>query len=46
MAAPCVIVTAAGGRMTDLEGRPSWTDPRLLTSNGLVHDEVLSALGR
>ncbi len=30
--------------MTDLDGRPSWTDPRLLTSNGLVHDEVLALL--
>jgi len=44
MAAPYVIVTAAGGRMTDLDGRPSWTDPRLLTSNGLVHDELLALL--
>jgi histidinol-phosphatase len=44
MAAPFVIVTAAGGRMTDLDGNPSWTDPRLLTSNGLVHDEVLAML--
>jgi len=41
MAAPHVIVTAAGGRMTDLDGRSSWTEPRLLTSNGLVHDEIL-----
>jgi histidinol-phosphatase len=44
MAAPYVIVTAAGGRMTDLAGRPSWTDPRILTSNGLVHDELLALL--
>lgn len=44
MAAPYVIVTAAGGRMTDLDGRLSWTDPRLLTSNGLVHDELLALL--
>jgi histidinol-phosphatase len=44
IAAPFVIVTAAGGRMTDLDGNPSWTDPRLLTSNGLVHDEVLAML--
>lgn len=43
-AAPYVIVTAAGGRMTDLEGSASWTDPRLLTSNGLVHDELLELL--
>ena len=44
MAAPYVVVTAAGGRMTDLDGRPSWTQPQLLTSNGLVHDEVLALL--
>ena len=44
MAAPYVIVTEAGGRMTDLDGNPSWTDPRLLTSNGFVHDEVLGIL--
>jgi len=44
MAAPYVIVTAAGGRMTDLDGRPSWTDARLLSSNGLVHDELLALL--
>ena len=44
MAAPYVIVTAAGGRMTNLGGQPSWTDPQLLTSNGLVHDELLGLL--
>lgn len=44
MAAPWVVVTAAGGRMTNLEGRASWTDPQLVTSNGLVHDELLALL--
>ncbi len=44
MAAPYVIVTAAGGRMTNLDGIPSWTDPQVLTSNGLVHDEFLALL--
>ena len=44
MAAPHVIVTAAGGRMTNLAGRSSWTDPRIVTSNGSVHDELLSLL--
>lgn len=43
-AAPHAIVTAAGGRMTDLAGRPSWTDARILTSNGLVHEELLALL--
>lgn len=44
MAAPYVVVTEAGGRMTDLEGRPSWLSPQVLTSNGLLHDEVLEIL--
>ena len=44
MAAPHVIVTAAGGRMTNLDGVPSWTDPQVLTSNGLVHDQLLALL--
>ena len=44
MAAPYVVVTEAGGRMTDLEGRPSWTDARLVSSNGLVHDALLARL--
>jgi histidinol-phosphatase len=46
MAAPYVIATAAGGRMTNLDGTPSWTDPQVLTSNGLVHDELLDLLQR
>ncbi len=45
MAAPYAIVTAAGGRMTDLAGRPSWTDPRILSSNGRIHDALLALLG-
>jgi histidinol-phosphatase len=45
MAAPFVVVTEAGGRMTDLDGRPSWTDPRVVTSNGLLHEELLGLLG-
>ncbi len=44
MAAPYVVVTEAGGRMTDLDGRPSWTSPQVLTSNGLLHDHVLRML--
>ncbi|MCA1588524.1 MAG: histidinol-phosphatase [Chloroflexi bacterium] len=44
MAAPYVVVTVAGGRMTNLGGEPSWTDPQVLTSNGLVHDELLALL--
>jgi histidinol-phosphatase len=44
MAAPFVIVTEAGGRMTDLDGTPSWTAPNALSSNGLLHDELLGLL--
>ena len=44
MAAPHVVVTEAGGRMTDLDGRPSWTGPQVLTSNGRLHDRVLGLL--
>ena len=44
MAAPYVIVTEAGGRMTDLDGTPSWTAPNVLSSNGLLHDELLALL--
>jgi histidinol-phosphatase len=44
MAAPHVIVTEAGGRMTDLEGQPSWTARNVLTSNGHLHDELLDLL--
>lgn len=44
LAAPYVLVTEAGGRMTDLEGRPSWSGPQVLATNGLLHDEVLSLL--
>lgn len=44
VAAPYVIVTAAGGRMTNLTGEPSWTDAQLVTSNGLIHADLLTLL--
>jgi histidinol-phosphatase len=44
MAAPHLIVTEAGGRMTDLDGRPSWSGPKVLSTNGLLHDRVLELL--
>ena len=44
MAAPHLIVTEAGGRMTDLEGRPSWSGPQVVSSNGLLHQQVLELL--
>ena len=44
MAAPYVVVTEAGGRMTDLDGHPSWTAANVLSSNGVLHDELLELL--
>ena len=44
MAAPHLIVTEAGGRMTDLHGRPSWSGPQVVSSNGSLHDRVLELL--
>lgn len=44
VAAPFVIVTEAGGRMTDLDGRPSWTGPQVVSSNATLHDRFLEIL--
>ena len=41
-----VIVEEAGGRFTDLEGRARSDGGNAVTTNGLLHDEVLAALGR
>jgi len=41
-----VIVEEAGGRFTDLEGRPRADGGSAITTNGLLHDEVLAAMGR
>ena len=44
--APLVpIVTEAGGRVTQLDGSPPVHGASLLSTNGRVHDEVVSALG-
>ena len=45
IAALAVIVEAAGGRFTDLEGRaPGLETTSVLATNGKLHDEVLKAL--
>lgn len=44
MAALDVIVTEAGGRFTNLLGRPGPHGPGLLATNGTLHDEVLARL--
>jgi len=42
IAAPCLIVEEAGGRVTDFLGRPWTMESRsLVATNGLVHDAVL-----
>lgn len=48
-AAASVILTEAGGKVTDLEGNESdWTKERLniVASNGLLHDQILVELKR
>jgi histidinol-phosphatase len=44
LAAPMVIVEAAGGRFTDLEGVARADGGSAVATNGLLHDEVLAAL--
>jgi histidinol-phosphatase len=44
VAALSVIVTEAGGRLTDFSGRPFRGRGSCLTSNGRVHDEILAEL--
>ena len=44
IAALLPIVTEAGGRFTDLAGRPTVLSGSAVASNGLVHDELLALL--
>jgi histidinol-phosphatase len=44
LAAVQVIVTEAGGRFTDLTGRPGFAHGNGIASNGLLHDAALSVL--
>ncbi len=39
-----ILVEEAGGRFTDLDGRPTHASGSCVASNGKVHDHVLSAL--
>jgi histidinol-phosphatase len=45
VAALSVIVSEAGGRLTDFSGAPFRGRGSCLTTNGLIHDEVLTGLG-
>jgi histidinol-phosphatase len=44
LAASAVIVEAAGGRFTDLDGNPGPDGGSAVATNGRLHDEVLAAL--
>ena len=46
LAALHVVVEEAGGRFTDLDGARGPAGGSVVCSNGLLHDEVLHALGR
>jgi histidinol-phosphatase len=45
LAAVCVLVEEAGGRFTDLAGRPGPAGGSAIASNGLLHDAVRAQLG-
>jgi histidinol-phosphatase len=44
LAAPALILTEAGGRLTDFSGAASYAGPEALATNGLVHPAVLDIL--
>jgi histidinol-phosphatase len=41
-----VIVEEAGGRFSDFSGVPRIDGPGAITSNGLLHDDLLSSVAR
>lgn len=42
MAAGCLLVTEAGGKVSDMKGQPHHlTSPHLLADNGLLHDQIV-----
>ncbi|HEY9472918.1 MAG TPA: histidinol-phosphatase [Mycobacteriales bacterium] len=45
LAAVSLIVTEAGGRFTDVDGRPGPAGGNAVATNGLLHDAVLTRLG-
>jgi histidinol-phosphatase len=46
MAALIPIVTEAGGKITDLDGRPAADKSSVIGTNGVLHESVLAALAR
>ena len=46
MAAGALLITEAGGKITDLNGKPlTMTTRNILATNGLIHDELLGFVG-
>jgi len=46
LAAGTLLVTEAGGRCSDMQGRPhTLKSPDLLVDNGLIHDEIVELFG-
>ena len=41
---PALLVSEAGGRWSDLGGRPLYDSGSLLTSNGVLHDRLVGDL--
>ena len=39
-----ILIEEAGGRLTDLSGRPNIYDGSVLATNGRLHDEALRVL--
>ncbi len=46
VAAPALIVSEAGGTVSDVSGRPDRLGGSIVASNGHVHDELLAVLAR
>jgi histidinol-phosphatase len=43
-AAPQLVVEEAGGRVTTMQGGPTFHGGSVLTTNGVLHDRVLARL--
>ena len=44
LAAPLIIVQEAGGRLTDLTGRPTYAGGNAVATNGVLHELILQRL--
>ena len=44
MAAGSLILTEAGGQLSDFSGKPNPKPEELVATNGLIHDELVAIL--